>query len=65
MTLQYDAWGEPWRSAVVDATDASLRESVEKAVSTADLPATPEALRTCLAGRQISGTFRNPDLSRR
>jgi hypothetical protein len=65
VTLQYDAWGKPWRSTVVNATDAALRESVEKAVSTADLPATPDALHACLAGQRLSGTFRNPDLSRR
>ena len=64
LIIPYDGAGNPGEPYVARDTNAALRLSVEKAIEGAELPPTPDELRACIAGKGISGVFRNTEATR-
>ena len=64
LIIPYDGAGNAGEPYVARDTNTALRLSVEKAIEGAELPPTPDELRACIAGKGISGVFRNTEATR-
>ena len=61
LVIPFDGDGNPGEPFIARDTNEALRASVEAAIGRAELPPTPDEIRTCIAGLRLSGVFRNPD----